>query len=341
MDTLKSAEKPVCVWLASLTVALFALWCIFPNVAELASKCLDKEKGASGETTTEPKRKKKKKKTKSTDENDDPVKAEQKTKASDHTKLESNDSKNYETCEQKPETVDVTSSSSKSSDPCEPLKRDTCDLLISGKDNPQECDVMKTDSSVKQKTSDSVDNGSMEGEEKGCGLDVVTETAEVSKKEGDMPDSGNNKVKDVAKKKGKSGVANVTAEEDKRIDLGPDYSSDTKLLLLSEPESKGQPKGKEISADSSVVGGVDPPPDVTDTDHTFKSSTLPVSEPVSHDSARSVKPRVGGGADLVARVEPEVVKESLNDSGARKKLHNCGLCGRQEVSAKTFKRCQK
>ena len=312
------------------------------NVTELASKCFDKEKGASAETTTEPKRKKKKKKTKSTDENDDPVKAEQKTKTSDYTKLQR---KNETSEPDKPETVDVTSSGGNSSNPCEPSKSDSCktsDPLTSTKDDPKDSDVMKIDGSVKEKTSDSVDSGSVLSEGKRCELEVVTETAEVSSKEGNNPvkPESRDKVKNVTKKKEKNGVAKVSAQVESRID-GPNDSSGTKLLLLNEPESKGQLKSKETSADSTVESGVDLPSAATNSGLTFKGSSLPVSEPVSQDGATSVKPRRGGGEELVAKEETEVVKETLNDSLARKKLHSCGLCGLLEDSAKTFKRCQK
>ena len=310
-------------------------------MSELASKCLDREKGASADTTTEPKRKKKKKKTKSTNENDDPVKAEQKTKTSDCTKLER---KNGTAEPDKTETVDVTGTSSNSSNPCETSKSDTCktsDPLTSAKDDPKCSDDMKIDGSVKKKTSDSVDSGSVESEEKRCELDSVTETTEVTSKEGNLmpakPESGN-KVKNVARKKEKNSVAKVTAETESRID-GPNDLTGTKLLLLNEPESKRQLK--ETSVNSAVESEVDLPSDATNTDHTFKDTSLPVSEPVSQDGAKSVKPRMGGGEEPVTKEETEVVKETLNDGGARKKLHSCGLCGRLEVSAKTFKRCQK
>lgn len=309
------------------------------NVTELASKCLDKEKGASAETTTEPKRKKKKKKTKSTDENDDPVKAEQKTNTSDCTKFER---KNATSEPEKPETDDITSNSSSSSNLYEPSQSDTCntsDLLTSAKHDPKDSDVVKIDGSVKEKTSDSVDSCFVEGEGKRCEVDVVTETAEVSSKEYAKPESSI-KVKYVAKKKKKISVPKVTADMESRMD-GPNDSSGKRLLLLNEPESKGQLKSTEISADLTVVSGVDVPSEATNTCHTPEGSGLPDSESVSQDVATSVNPRMGGGEEPVAKEEMEIVKETLNDSGARKKLHSCGLCGCLEVSAKTFKRCQK
>ena len=125
---------------------------------------------------------------------------------------------------------------------------------------------------------------------------------------------------------GKSGVVMETADVSKKSSTDAlkvkkekyrDWG-EKKLLLLNEPEVKVQNRRKEPSADSAAaLNG---------------SDGSSVSDSASQDSPKATKKGGGGGE--------ESVDESC-DSSTRKKLHICGLCGREELTAKTFKRCQK
>ena len=108
-------------------------------------------------------------------------------------------------------------------------------------------------------------------------------------------------------------VKKVTTNEREKTD---DRCVDSGGTQGSEQESKVQAKREEKSAESA-------------------SGDVAGCSDNAQDSLSCIKKR---GADSVAKEEKEAVP---GDSGARKKLHTCGLCGREEINAKTFKRCQK
>ena len=297
---------------------------LYPYGAELARRCLDKEKGTSGEATSETKQqKKKKKKAKSTDENDDPLKAsaeqsQQKTRASDSTNLESSDSTKIETSQQqKPETSAGTTS--KSTDRCDILKSDACkdsDLLVTESDPSQNSDIGNIDKSVTGKACDSVDDDSAKGGASRGELSVTMETADVTQRGSKLVMDKSEVVKETIDKKEKDDSSSVLGE-----------------TKLDEPESQALLQSKTADC---AVGNVGVAFDATD-----QPATLQDSVAISCDSAKPVMVDRDGREEPVTKEEAEVAKEVVGDYGARRKLHSCGLCGRQEVSAKTFKRCQK
>ena len=129
--------------------------------------------------------------------------------------------------------------------------------------------------------------------------------------------------KDVVAMEAKNNSKSVPSERDtvKKLATNEREKTDDRCVDLggtqgSEQESKVQAKREKKSAESA-------------------SGDVAGCSDNAQDSLSCIKER---GADSVAKEEKEAVP---GDSGARKKLHTCGLCGREEINAKTFKRCQK
>ena len=133
-----------------------------------------------------------------------------------------------------------------------------------------------------------------------------------------------------------------TLDKEREADDDPTKSDEAKLTETKQSQAKNCPKKQ--GADSAVIDIGSPK--LSDSSNIIKGTSAmkqkTVKKSISIESTGSVKS--GGGEELVAKEDGEIA-EDMTASGdgaiARKKLHTCGLCGREEVMAKTFKRCQK
>ena len=138
---------------------------------------------------------------------------------------------------------------------------------------------------------------------------------------------------DSAKKTGSKSDSDTFDKERETNDPG----KSTDQAKLTETNSKTKYCLNEQDAES-VVGSTPPKVSnssevISETKGTSAMKQKTIKKSISKESTES-----GGG-----EVEP-VAKDmaSGGDSpAARRKLHTCGLCGQEEVTAKTFKRCQK
>ena len=139
-----------------------------------------------------------------------------------------------------------------------------------------------------------------------------------------------------------------TVDKENETNNSTNNSSEVKLTG-SKYKTRAEPK--EQSAESALRGNpFDSTKDifkqsessktVSKTKDTVAMKQKLVKKSISGESTGSVES--GGGEETVAKEGREVAKDMVCDGvAARKKLHTCGLCGREEVTAKTFKRCQK
>ena len=120
-------------------------------------------------------------------------------------------------------------------------------------------------------------------------------------------------------------------------------------LTKTESETKAEPKQQN---DESAVKGSRDADDAlainesskvdSETKGTCAMKPKVIKQSISEETAGSVEG--GEGEEPIAKEEREVAKGVTvggDGAAARKKLHTCSLCGREEVTAKTFKRCQK
>lgn len=114
-------------------------------------------------------------------------------------------------------------------------------------------------------------------------------------------------------------------------------------VKLTETKSLAKDCLKEQSANSAT--GSDPPK-LSDSSNIIKGTSAMkqkmIKKLITKESTGSAESE--GGEEPFVKEEGEVTKDMAaggDGAAARKKLHTCGLCGREEVTAKTFKRCQK
>ena len=174
-------------------------------------------------------------------------------------------------------------------------------------------------------------------------LTETTDSKDSSNRESSVAQTSDKKLDPVLAERGKEPASG--SSDPKKTDLdatasvsGGAVKSDNKKQTSSDDgrdsEKGGAKRNVAVETAESAVSD--------DTDG--KTRLLLLNEPevkvqCSADSAQvgeSAEKRQGEG--LVAKEDMEASKD---DGSSRKKLHICGLCGREEVTAKTFKRCQK
>ena len=153
------------------------------------------------------------------------------------------------------------------------------------------------------------------------------------------PDDGARKFAE-SSESSKSDSDTLDRERKREGNDGPGKVSDEAKLTQTSPHTKNCLK--EPSAESALGNA---PLKVNDSLGALSQSKgTSAMKPKAKGSISKESTESGGeGVEPVANEEGEVAREG-GDSGAaaaRRKLHTCGLCGREEVTAKTFKRCQK
>ena len=134
-----------------------------------------------------------------------------------------------------------------------------------------------------------------------------------------------------------------TFDKERETNDDPDKPTDRAKLTETNPKTKNCSKeqGAESAVGSTLPKLSDSPEFLSETKGTSAMKQKTIKKSISKESTESG----GGEAEPVAKEEGEVAKDvaTCGDgaAAARKKLHTCGLCGREEVTAKTFKRCQK
>ena len=188
--------------------------------------------------------------------------------------------------------------------------KSSSETLVTSKDN----EPLKTDRDGPSKTGN--DGGSAGGK----ATHKKTESSETSKSDSDVSDN--------------------------KREASNDSGKSSERAKLSKTGAKGKDYPKEQCAESAAgkppLKTSDSLKALSESKGTSAMKQKTVKKPVSKES---------GGEEEVEPVAKEVgeVAKDVSTGGdggaaaaaARKKLHTCGLCGREEVTAKTFKRCQK
>lgn len=147
---------------------------------------------------------------------------------------------------------------------------------------------------------------------------------------------------DGAKRKTESGESSksdsdtLDRERESSEDGDSDKPGDQTKLAKTRSKKKGCPK--EQTAESAVGSASPKLGESLQVTYETKGTSAMKQKTVK----KSISCESGGGeSEPVAKEEGEVGKDMAFGGDSRKKLHTCGLCGREEVTAKTFKRCQK
>jgi hypothetical protein len=130
---------------------------------------------------------------------------------------------------------------------------------------------------------------------------------------------------------------------DKERERNDDTEKSSDKAKLTQTESYTENCLKEQGAAESAVGSA--PLKLNDSLEVLSGSkgTSAMKQKIKQSISTESTESGGGGVEVepVAKEEGEVARDMTEGAAARKKLHTCGLCGREEVTAKTFKRCQK
>ena len=182
------------------------------------------------------------------------------------------------------------------------------ETLVTSKDN----EPLRTDTDGPSKTGN--DGGSTGG---GKATPKKTESSETSKTDSDVSDKGREASNDSGRSSERAKLSKTgkdcPKEQCAESAAGrPPLKTSDSLKALSESKGTSAMKQKTVKKSTSKESG-------------GEEEVEPVAKEVG-EVAKDVSTGGDGGAAAAA---------------ARKKLHTCGLCGREEVTAKTFKRCQK
>ena len=153
------------------------------------------------------------------------------------------------------------------------------------------------------------------------------------------PDDGAKK-RTESSESSKSDSDTLDRERERERNEGHDKSSDGVKLTQTSPHTKNCLK--EPSAESAALGDASLKMDDSLGALSQSKGTSAMKPKTKRSISKESTESGGEGVEPVANEEGEVAREGGDGSAAaRRKLHTCGLCGREEVTAKTFKRCQK
>ena len=140
---------------------------------------------------------------------------------------------------------------------------------------------------------------------------------------------------DGAKKTGSNSDSD-TFDKERGTNNDSDKSSDqAKLTETLKSKTKDCPnkQGAESAVGSTPLKVSNSVEFLSETKGTSAMKQKTIKKSISKENTESGR----GEAEPVAKD----MAAGTDSAAARRKLHTCGLCGREEVTAKTFKRCQK